>query len=227
MKVNKRARCSEGSRPATIQFKLISQAVAGRALAHSLAQQCLLPLLPKALNPAISSAIAAAAALPELLLRMVLAVPSWAAPTSLLPPELPTAPWQMEQLDVCGISLKSKRQLQKRAKGEIPKAGISGSSLDAQSSQGEFQAASSMLIYLKLRAGACWKWGNSPCLVWVRVPLGLILNRVKSCIFQPSGGSIWTFCQEAVAKQWHSLGLVEGNSSPWEVVHGRHQVSSN
>ena len=32
---------------------------------------------------------------------------------------------------------------------------------------------------------------------------------------------LWTFHWEAVVKAWHSLGLAEGHSSPWQVIHSK------
>lgn len=143
--------------------------MASRVLAHSLAQQWLLLLLSEALSPATSSAVAVAA-LPKPVLRTVLAVPApgdtpWLPQIHYSHPEWPAPPWQVDWLNVHGISLKRKSQLQKRAKGEIPKPGTGGSSLKLHSSQGKFQADSLMLTYLKLHAETCWKLDNSPCLV--------------------------------------------------------------
>lgn len=95
---------------ATVRFKPVSPIVASRVLAHSLAQQQPLPMLPKAPGPAVSSAVAAAA-LPEPPLRMVLAVSALGLPQiHCSHPELLAAPWLMVRLHVRGISLKRKRQ---------------------------------------------------------------------------------------------------------------------
>lgn len=188
--------------------------MASRVLAHSPAQQQPLPMLPKAPGPAVSSAMVAAA-LPEPLLRMVLAVPALGLPQIRCShPELLAAPWPVGWPHDRGMSLKRKRQLQEGAKGEIPKPGTSCSSLKPHSSQGEFQADILIVFYLILRAETCWKLDNSPCLVRIHAALDLILNTVTSFIFQPSGGSVWTFHQEAVVKPWYSLGLAAGHLSP-------------
>lgn len=84
----------------------------------------------------------------------------------------------------------------------MPKSGTGGSSLKLYGSKGEFQADSLILIYLKLPAEPCWKLGNSPCLMWIRAALGLILNRVQTFLFQLSGDSIWTLHQEDMKQLW-------------------------
>lgn len=151
---------------------------------------------------------------PLLQLLLLLSLSHWApgdqnpsAKNSRLQPQLLAVPCQMGWLKdlsipIPSVSLKAKRQLWGRARGKMPKSGTGGSSLKLYSSKGEFQADSLILIYLKLPAEPCWKLGNSPCLMWIRAALGLILNRVQTFLFQLSGDSIWTLHQEDMKQLW-------------------------